>query len=157
MVEKKFRLNQIKTIPGGKDPVIMLSEFILKLGFDPASLEVESNEQRTRWMVPLSETEDVEIILDSVKNPQDATIYIGVNICAVPLKKLTEFVVTALELADGLVGAKISIVGRYLVLSSTVPAYSATIDELEYIYKLVLAQKEWFLGVLSDELDIDTV
>ncbi|MCS6893914.1 MAG: hypothetical protein NZO16_05040, partial [Deltaproteobacteria bacterium] len=107
--------------------------------------------------IPLSDSEDVEIIYDSIRIPQDATIYIGVNICTVPLRKVAETLVVALELADGLVHAKISLVGRYLVLSATVPAYSTSLEEIEYFYRLVIAQRNWFLSILSEELDLEVI
>lgn len=157
MTDKKFKLHQVKTIQGGKDPTKLLRELILKLGFDPASVEVESDDTRIRWMIPYSESEDVEIILDSPKSSQDATIYIGINVCSVPIRRVTETLAVALELADGLIGAKVSLVGRFLVLSVTVPAYSTSFDELEYMYKLVIAQRQWFLNLLIEELGLESV
>ncbi len=157
MSEKKFKLDQIKTIKGGKEPRKFIEELILKVGFDPSAVLAESNDQRIRWLLPISDSEDLEIIFDTPKSTQDATIYMGVDICAVPLKKVTETLVTALELADGLVGTKISIVGRYLVLSATVPAYSSSLDELEYLYRLILAQKNWFSNLLAEELDLESL
>lgn len=157
MTDKKFKLHQVKTIRGGKDPTKLLRELILKLGFDPASVEVESDDTRIRWMIPYSESEDVEIILDSPKSSQDATIYIGINVCSVPIRRVTETLAVALELADGLIGAKVSLVGRFLVLSVTVPAYSTSFDELEYMYKLVIAQRQWFLNLLIEELELESV
>lgn len=157
MSEKKFKFDQIKTIKGGKDPQKLIENLILKVGFDPSAVLAESNDQRVRWILPVSEAEELEIILDSYRSLQDATVYLGINICAVPLKRVNETLVTALELADGLVGAKISLVGRYLVLSITMPAYSVNPEDLEYSYRLVLAQKNWFANLLLEELDLESL
>jgi hypothetical protein len=51
-----------------------------------------------------------------------------------------------------LVGIKVSLVGHYLVLSSTLGASGITVEELDYNFKLITAQQTWFREALADEM-----
>ena len=154
---RKFPIRTIKTIQGGKDFLKIIRDFILKLSYDPDSYEVEQSDDRVRWLIPLKESDELEIILDKPKSVSDATLYLGSLICVVPLKNLTNTLVTALELADGLVGTKISLVGRHLVISITSPASVITLNDLDYFYQLLITQKAWFTRLLMDELNWDAI
>ena len=63
----------------------------------------------------------------------------------------------ALEIADGLVGIKVSLVGHYLVLSASMGAAGITVEDLDYNFKLIEAQESWFRDALSDELGMERV
>jgi len=63
-----------------------------------------------------------------------------------------DMLAAALEIADGLVGIKVSLVGHYLVLSSTLGASGITVEELDYNFKLITAQQSWFRDALADEM-----
>lgn len=154
---RKFLIKMIKSVQGGKDFIKVVKDFILKLSFDPDSYEVEKTEDRIRWLIPLKERDELEVIIDKPKSSSDATIYLGSLICVVPLKNVIETLVTALELADGLVGAKIGLVGRHLVISITSPASVITAQDLEYNYQLLITQKAWFARLLMDELNWDAL
>jgi hypothetical protein len=87
-----------------------------------------------------------------LKRPAETTIYMGLNIATVPIRGAYEMLTAALEIADGLVGIKVSLVGHYLVLSASLGAAGLTVDELDYNFKLIVAQEVWFRQVLADEL-----
>jgi hypothetical protein len=46
----------------------------------------------------------------------------------------------------------VSLVGHYLVLSSSLGASGATVDELDYHFRLIEAQETWFRDALAGEL-----
>ncbi len=149
---KKFASLNIRQIVGGKDPLRLVEDFVVRLGFDPAECLKDKTPDNARWMLKLSEREELEVLVESLKKPQDTTVYMGVNIATVPLRGSNEVLVAALEIADGLVGIKVSLVGHYLVLSSSLGASGLTVDEIEYHYRLIAAQQEWFRTALADEL-----
>ena len=68
------------------------------------------------------------------------------------MRGANEMLAAALEIADGLVGIKVSLVGHYLVLSSTLGATGMSLEELDYNFKLIAAQQTWFREALADEL-----
>jgi hypothetical protein len=76
----------------------------------------------------------------------------GVNSITVPIRGSHDILAAALEIADGLVGIKVSLVGHYLVLSASLSAVGVTVDDLEYHLKLIEAQEPWFRGALATEL-----
>ncbi len=149
---KKFASFNFHKITGGKDPVRLVEEFIVRLGFNPEDCLKGRNLDTSRWMIKLSERQELEVLVESIRKPQDTTIYMGVNITAVPLRDTQDVLVAALEIADGLVGIKVSLVGHYLVLSSTLGATDTSVDDIEHHYRLISAQQDWFKTALADEL-----
>ena len=152
---KKFAAINIRKITGGKDPVHIVEEFILRLGFDPEACIKEKLPDMARWMLTVGDGEDLEVLVEGIKKPSETTVYMGVNIATVPVRNSHEMIAAALEIADGLVGIKVSLVGHYLVLSSSLGAAGISIDELDYNFKLIVAQRTWFRDALSDELGWD--
>lgn len=149
---KKFAATNIRKITGGKDPIRLVQDFILRLGFDPDSCQRERTPENSRWMVATGEGEDLEVLIEGVRNPSETTVYLGVNVATVPVRGASDLLAAALEIADGLVGIKVSLVGHYLVLSASLGASALSIEDLEYHYKLITAQRSWFREALADEL-----
>lgn len=149
---KKFAAVNIRKLTGGKDPLRLIEEFIVRRGFDPETSIREKTPDNCRWMLTLAEGSELELLVESLKKPQETTIYLGVNIATVPLRGSQDMLVAALEIADGLVGIKVSLVGHYLVLSASLAAAGITIEELDYTFRLITAQQEWFRSALLDEL-----
>lgn len=152
---KKFAKIQVKKLQGGKDPLRLLEEFIMRQGFDPEQCEQSRTSNTIRWLLPLAEQEELELLIDGLNKHAESTIYIGVNVAVVPLKKSNEMLAAALEIADNLVGIKVSLVGHYLVLSASFGAPGMEIDDLEYNFRLIMEQKSWFREALQDELEIE--
>lgn len=154
---KKFAALNIRKITGGKDPVRLVEEFIVRRGLDPEECQKEKNSDNVRWMLTLGGDEELEILIESLKVAAETTIYMGVNIATVPVRGSHEMLAAALEIADGLVGIKVSLVGHYLVLSASLGAAGLSVDELEYNYNLIAAQQTWFREALADELGWEAV
>lgn len=153
---KKFAQIQIQKIIGGRDPVRIAEEFLLELQADPDKCKKkDSTSDSVGWLVPLGESVDLEVLLENLKKGTEATIYLGVNVIVVPVRGSSEMLAAALEVADGLVGIKVSLVGHYLVLSATLGAHEATLEDLKYHYRLITAQRRWFIDALFDELGIE--
>lgn len=152
---KKFALVNIKKISGGKDPLNILEEFILRLGHDPDTCLADESPDHSRWMIQLSDGEVLEMLLEGKRRISETTVYMGVNITTVPLRGAHDLLAAALEVADGLVGIKVSLVGHFLVLSSSLGASGLDIEELDYHYRLIVAQQTWFREALADELGWD--
>jgi hypothetical protein len=149
---KNFASVSIKKITGGKDPLRVVEEFILRRGFDPDSCQKEKSPDNIRWMLSLGNGEELEILIEGLKKPSETTVYLGVNIATVPIRGSADVLAAALEIADGLVGIKVSLVGHYLVLSASLGAAGLSVEELDYNFKLIEAQQDWFKNVLADEL-----
>ena len=149
---KKFSVINIRRIAGGKDPLRLVEEFILRLGFDPDKCAREKNSDNARWMIETHDQEELEVLVESIKKPAETTVYMGINIATVPVRGGTDMLAAALEIADGLVGIKVSLVGHYLVLSASLGAAGISVEDLEYHYKLITAQQTWFREALADEL-----
>jgi hypothetical protein len=152
---KKFPTLNIRKITGGKDPKRLVEEFLLRRSFDPDKCEREGGPDGSRWMIPLGEGQELEILVEGLKKPAETTIYMGVNIAIVPIRRAHDMLVSALEIADGLVGVKVSLVGHYLVLSASMSAAGIAVDDLEYSFKLIEAQQGWFCNALTMELGWD--
>jgi len=152
---KKFNSLSIKKITGGKDPQRLIEEFVLRRGFDPGECRKEADQESIRWMLSLGEGEELEVLLESIKRPAETTIYMGVNVATVPVRGAYDVLAAALEIADGLVGIKVSLVGHYLVLSSSLGAAGITVEDLDYNFKLITAQQAWFREALAEELGWD--
>ena len=149
---KKFAAINIKKIVGGRDPINVVEEFLLKLNVDPDKLLKDKTADNARWLVPLNEENELEVLLENIRSAQETTFYLGINILAVPIRGASDLITAALEIADGLVGIKLSLVGHYLVLSATLGGADISVDDLEYHYRLITAQRRWFLDALSDEV-----
>lgn len=147
---KKFSSPTIRKISGGKDPLRIVTDFILRRAVDPDTVEREKSQDFIRWVIPTSEGEELEILLEGLKYPGETTIYLGLPIATVPLKGLQEFILTCLEVADGLVGTKISLVASTLVLSATLAASGSSVEELEYHFNLLVGQQSWFRNELAE-------
>lgn len=149
---KKFAAINIRKITGGKDPVRLVEEFILRRGFDPDECLKEKTPDSARWMVSLGNGEDLEVLAEGLKVANETTIYMGVNIAVVPVRGAADMLIAALEIADGLVGIKVSLVGHFLVLSASMSAAGISVEDLDYNYKLISAQQAWFREALADEM-----
>lgn len=154
---KKFAAINIRKITGGKDPVRLVEEFILRRGFDPDECAKEKGADSARWMIALNKGEDLEVLVEGLKRPNETTVYMGVNVAVVSVRNAQEMLAAALEIADGLVGIKVSLVGHYLVLSASMGAAGITVEDLDYHFKLIEAQESWFRDALADELGWERV
>lgn len=152
---KNFVHHNIRKISGGKDPVNVLTEFIGSIGFDPQATLRDSSADHRRWMLALDKDKELEILLEDIKHSHETTIYLGINLSVVPIKGALDMLVVALELADGLIDAKISLVGHYLVISSGFPASDLNLEEIEYQYKMLTSQHEWLIKKLDEGLKGD--
>jgi hypothetical protein len=149
---RKFAELNIRKITGGKDPVRVVEEFMLKRGFDPDTCQREKTADNSRWMIQLREGEELEVLIEGIRKASETTIYMGVNIFTVPIRGSADILAAALEISDGLIGVKVSLVGHYLVLSSSMSAAGVSIEELDYNLRLIEAQTVWFRDTLAEEL-----
>jgi hypothetical protein len=148
---KRFAVVNIRKITGGKDPVRLVEDFIVRQGFDPKICLQEKTADSARWMIPLGVEEELEVLAENLKTTNDTTIYMGVNVLTVPIRGSTDILAAALQIADALVGIKLSLVGHYLVLSASVSAAEISVEEIDYYYKLmhsrvglrILWRKSW--------------
>lgn len=154
---RKFTALNIRKIAGGKDPVRLIEEFILRHGHDPDGCTKQKTAESARWMISLGNEEELEILAEGLRTPAETTIYMGVNVVTIPVRGTHDVLAAALQIADGLVGIKVSLVGHYLVLSSTLGVAGLTVEELEYHFKLISAQQTWFREALADELGWETL
>lgn len=149
---RKFAALNIKKIVGGKDPVRIVEEFILKIGSDPDKSLKDNTPQLIRWVIPLEDKKELEILLEGAKRPSEATIYLGMSALTVTLRGLQDLLVSAMEVADGLIGVKISLVGQHIVMSASLPAHGSSLEELEYFYELITTQRQWFVDAVKATL-----
>jgi hypothetical protein len=70
---KKFASIQIKKITGGKDPTRLVEDFIMRRGFDPEQCVKEKTSENIRWMIPIAEEEELEILVESLTKPAETT------------------------------------------------------------------------------------
>ncbi len=154
---KKFAEINIRKITGGKDPVRLVEDFLSRKGFDPEKCQREKTPDLVRWMVQIKGEEELEILLEGIRKPADSTLYMGLNIVTVPIRGAYDMLAAALEIADGLVGIKVSLVGHYLVLSSSLSANGLTLEEVDYNFRLIEAQEGWFRETLASELQWEDV
>lgn len=149
---KKFAILNIRKITGGKDPLHLVQDFIVHRGFDPGECLKQKTADNARWMVPLGGDEELEVLIEGLRASSETTIYMGVNVVTVPIRGAADLLAAALQVADGLVGIKVSLVGHYLVLSASLAAAGMSVEDLEYHYNLITAQQTWFKETLIDEL-----
>jgi len=154
---KKFAEINIRKITGGKDPVRLVEDFLSRKGFDPEKCQREKTPDLVRWMVQIKGEEELEIRLEGIRKPADSTLYMGLNIVTVPIRGAYDMLAAALEIADGLVGIKVSLVGHYLVLSSSLSATGLSLEEVDYNFRLIEAQEGWFRETLVSELQWEDV
>lgn len=150
---KKLASVNIKKITGGRDPVRVIEEFILRLGFDPDLVNKDDGPDVKRWMLVLENDEELELLLEGIKRPNEAVFYMGVNAAVVEIRRAHETLVAALEIADALIGIKVSLVGHYLVLSISLGGSTISVEDLDYFYRLIESQREWFRTSLRQELE----
>ena len=153
---KKFSTVNIRKISGGKDPVRIVEEFIVRRGFSPDECCKEKDSENAQWLLSLGNGEELEVLLEGLKRPAETTIYMGINVATVPIRGADELLAAALEIADGLVGIKLSLVGYFLVLSASLGASGVSVDDLDYYFKLITAQQTWFRDALTEELSWDS-
>ena len=154
---RKFAELNIRKITGGKDPVRVIEEFLSRRGFKPEECQKEKTAELVRWMVQIKEDEELEVLIEGLRKPSETTLYMGLNIVTVPIRGAYDMLAAALEIADGLVGIKVSLVGHYLVLSSSLSASGLTLEEVDYNYRLIEAQEGWFKETLNAELSWEEV
>jgi hypothetical protein len=153
---KSFAALNIRKITGGRDPIRVVEDFIGRRGFVPDECRKEQTPDLTRWMFTLRDTVELEVLVEGHRKHSETTIYMGINIVTVPIRGAGDILAAALEIADGLVGIKVSLVGHYLVLSASLSAEGISVDELEYHLKLIEAQEVWFRDALATELQWET-
>ena len=149
---KKFSAFRIKKLTGGKDPLRLVEEFITRQAADPEECQKEKSPDTIRWVIELGDGEDLELLVESLRTPAETTIYMGVNVATVPVRGGADLLAAALEIADGLIGIKLSLVNHFLVLSASLGAAGISVEELDYNYRLITAQQAWFREALADEL-----
>jgi hypothetical protein len=152
---KKFAELNIRKITGGKDPVRVVEDLLSRRGLDAAQCQREKTSEQIRWMLQLGENEELEVLIEGLRKSSETTIYMGVNIVTVPIRGAYDLLTAALEIADGLVGIKVSLVGHYLVLSASLSAVGISVEDLEYHLRLIEAQQIWFRDALAAELQWD--
>jgi hypothetical protein len=154
---KKFSTLRVTKISGGKDPIRLVNEFIVRQGHNPEECLKDHSSETMRWVLQLAEKEELEILVESLRTPAETTIYMGVNVAVVPIRGAFDFLAAALEIADGLIGIKVSLVNHFLVLSASLGLAGLTVEELDYHYKLIAAQQDWFKEALADELSWESL
>ena len=149
---KRISSARIRKITGGKDPIRLVEEFMIRRGFDPEECLQQRTTDLAQWLVPLGDEEDLEITLEELTRPPETTLYMGVNILGVPLRESHRFLVAALSVADTLIGAKLSLVNYDLVLSVTVYTANMGIDEVDYFYELIIRQKGSIQEAITEDV-----
>ena len=149
---KRISSARIRKITGGKDPIRLVEEFMIRRGFDPEECLQQRTTDLAQWLVPLGDEEDLEITLEGLTRPPETTLYMGVNILGVPLRESHRFLVAALSVADTLIGAKLSLVNYDLVLSVTVYTANMGIDEVDYFYELIIRQKGSIQEAITEDV-----
>jgi len=150
---RKINSARIRKIAGGKDPARLIEEFLVRRGFDPDECLQQRTSDSATWSIPLSDEEELEITLEGMPRPLETTLYMGVNVCGVPLKDTANFLAGALVIADTLIGAKLSIVNYDLVLSITVYTENMGPDMVDYYYELITRQKLPVYDSIMEEME----
>ncbi len=149
---RKIAQARIRKITGGKDPTRIVEEFMLRRGFNPEECLQQRTADLAQWLVPLGSEEDLEITLEGLGRPPECTLYMGVNVLAVPIHDINKFLVSALTVADTLIGAKLSLVNYDLVLSVTVYTANMGVDEIDYFYELLTRQKTGIHEAIMEQI-----
>jgi hypothetical protein len=149
---RKIAPARIRKITGGKDPSRLVEEFMIRRGFDPEECLQQRTTDLCQWLVPLSEDEDLEITLEGLNRPPETTLYMGVNVLAIPVRDSHKFLYAALAVSDTLIGAKLSLFNYDLVLSVTSYTANMGIDDIDYYYELITRQKSGIQEAILEEL-----
>ena len=149
---KKIAPARIRKILGGKEPSRLVEEFMARRGFDPVETLQQRTSELASWSVPLSDDEELEISLEGLNRPPETTLYMGVNVMAVPIRDCHNVLAAAMSVADTLIGAKLSLVNYDLVLSVTIYTANMRLDEIDYIYELIMMQKPGVQEAIMEEL-----
>jgi hypothetical protein len=152
---KKFTKRGLRSIVGGRSPVRIVEELIVRKGFDPDACKTEDESGSVRWMFAVRDACELEILIEGKDSKEDATVYLGLNVLTVPIRGAGDVLAAALEVADGLIGVKVSLVGHYLVLSAGLSAQGITVEDLEYHVRLIEAQESWFRDAVASSLGWD--
>jgi len=148
---RRLTPTRIRKITGGKDPTRLVEEFMIRRGFDPEECLQQRTGDLAQWLVPLEDEEELEVTLEGLNRPPESTIYMGLNVMAVPLRDSHRILTAALIVADSLIGAKLSLVNYDLVLSVTAYAGSIGVDDLDFYYELITRQKNAIQDAIMDE------
>ncbi len=149
---KKLKSANIRKITGGKDPSRLVEEFLTKRGVDPEECLQQRTSDIVTWSVPLSDDEELEITLEGLNCSPETTLYMGVNVFAVPIVNSHSVLAAALIVADTLIGGKLSLVNYDLVLSITVYTANMGIDDIDYYYNLIMRQRVGVQESIIEEL-----
>lgn len=149
---RKITPKRIQKIRGGKDPSLILEKFMEARGFSPEDYLQKRTADIAQWLIPLGNEEDLEITLEGLTRSSQSTLYMGLNIYAVPLSNTQKVLAAALQVADTLIGAKLSLVNYDIVLSNTTYADSLSVEDVDYNFELLLRQKSTVKDALNEEL-----
>lgn len=150
---RKISQAKIRKLPGGRDPARNIEEFLTRRGYDPEEcLHMRTGEVST-WSVPLNDEEELEITLESLGKSSETTLYMGLNICGIPIKDTANFLAAALSVADTLIGTKLSIVNYDLVISITTYTENLSGDSIDYYYELITKQKNSAYELILEEME----
>ena len=151
----KLRSSKITSLPGGKNPLALVEEFLTKKGYTPKDCLQFRDDEVATWTVALGEDDELEITLEKISQYSQMTIYLGINLMPVPLKYTETIFASALAVADSLVGSKISLVDYDLVLSIAHFAQNMTIEDLEYFVEMLTSQKNAVRDAILDGMKVD--
>lgn len=146
----------IKRLEGGRAPLRLVEDFVVSLGGDPEAQEFLSRMDRRKWFVQLDSLPELEVILDGGRSAE-AVLYLGIRVTPVLIRRAHEIVTVALEVADSLVGCKVSLVGGFLVLSASISGNSINPENIHYHYSLLELQLPWFRDLVAVELGLDSL
>ncbi len=152
---KRAQIFGFKSIAGGKDARRSIEQFLEKRNQDPSEYLKKAVRGADRWVYEDKEQGvELEILHDHGDGLEEPipTVYLGINLFEVPMKNFTDVLAVALQIADGLVQTKVSIVGHYFILSACLPADDVSIEQLDYLYKSMLFQRDWFCDTLFKEM-----
>ena len=148
----KISPKRIRKIRGGKDPTLIVEKCMIRRGFDPGSCLQQRSADIAQWLVPIGEDEDLEITLEGLSRSAETTLYMGINVYSIPLIDAQRTLVAALQVADTLIGAKLSLVNYDVVLSTTVYAEELGVEEVDYYFELLMHQKTSVQEGIAQEL-----
>lgn len=152
---RKITPPRIRKITGGKDPIRLVEEFMIRRGYDPEECLQQRTSDISTWSVPIGDGEELEITLEGISRPMETTLYMGLNIFAVPIKYSADYLAAALIVADTLIGAKLSLVNYDLVLSVTAYAANMNGEDIDYIFELISRQKNGVAEAIEEERQRD--
>lgn len=147
----KFPFKGLRKLIGGYDPTRVVEEFLSSIGQNPKECRDEDfyNKDLRRWEYKTKDKAKYEVLIEELLTREETTIYQGIDICEVPMHLAATVLPAALEIADGLVGLKVSLVGNFLVLSDTNQAEGSNVEEMLYIHQLMMIQRAWFRQELA--------